>query len=133
VPPAPPQPARPPSPPAATAPASVRLGDGGGQPHADLLDPENTRFRVATQDTGNRPPTYPRDAALRLEAGTVRLQLFIDPSGRVANALVVGSSGSASLDRAAREQVLTWRFTPAKRDGNAVPDIAEIAITFQLM
>ena len=77
------------------APPAVHLGDRGGRPHADLLDPDNARFRAATQDSGNHPPRYPRDAAARLEAGTVRLQLFIDPAGRVTNVTVVGRSGSA--------------------------------------
>ena len=102
-------------------------------PYADLLDPENNRFRAATQDTGNRMPAYPRDAALRLESGTVKLQLFVDPSGRVVNARITRSSGSASLDRAAHDQALTWRFSPAKRDGKPVPDIAEIEIEFKLI
>jgi protein TonB len=111
----------------------VRLGDGGRPPYADLLDPENNRFRAATQDSSNRMPAYPRDAALRMEAGTVRLQLFVDPAGRVVNALITRSSGSASLDRAARDQALTWNFTPARRDGAAVPDIVEIEIEFKLI
>ena len=120
-------------PPSSGGPAAVRLGDAGKPPHADLLDPENNRFRAATSDTGNRMPTYPRDAALRFESGTVRLQLFVDRSGQVVNVLVTRSSGSASLDRAARDQALTWRFTPARRDGKAVPDIVDTEIEFRLM
>lgn len=127
----PPRPTAPP--PSPGGPATVRLGDAGGPPHADLLDPENNRFRAAAQDTGNRMPAYPREAALRFEAGTVKLQLFIDPAGKVVNALITRSSGSASLDRAARDQALTWRFTPARRDGKPVADIAEIEIEFRLM
>lgn len=122
-----PQPASP------TVPAVVQLGDIGGRPHADLLDPDKSRFRPATQDTGNRPPAYPREAAARLEAGTVRLQLFVDPAGRVTNVLVAGSSGSARLDQAARDQLATWRFTPARRDGRVVPEIVEIEIKFELL
>ena len=148
---APPLPQLPPSPPMAQAPPlprialpsappasaggppAVRLGDAGKPPHADLLDPENNRFRAATQDNGNRMPPYPLEAARKLESGTVKLQLFVDTAGRVANALVVRSSGSAVLDRAAREQALTWRFTPARRDGKLVPDIVEIEIEFRLI
>jgi periplasmic protein TonB len=132
VPPLPP-PVPPLPPPSSGGPAAVRLGDAGKPPHADLLDPENNRFRAATQDTGNRMPTYPREAALRFESGTVRLQLFVDRSGQVVNVLVTRSSGSAILDRAAREQALTWRFTPARRDGKAVPDIVDTEIEFRLM
>ena len=131
---APPVATPPPLPPAsAGGPVTVRLSDPGQPPYADLLDPANNRFRAATQDTGNRMPAYPREAALRLEHGTVKLQLFIDPSGKVVNALITRSSGSASLDRAARDQALTWRFSPAKRDGKRVPDIAEIEIEFKLI
>ena len=120
-------------PPRVGGPAAVRLGDAGKPPHADLLDPENNRFRAATQDTGNRMPAYPLEAARRLESGTVRLQRFVDTAGRVANAIVARSSGSAVLDGAAREQALTWRFTPARRDGKSVPDIVEIEIEFRLI
>ena len=128
-------PSPPPAPPAAppSGPATVRLASGSQPPHADLLDPEHSRFRAATQDTGNRMPAYPRDAALRFESGTVKLQLFVDPSGQVVNALVTHRSGSASLDRAAHDQALTWRFTPARRDGKPVADIVEIEIEFKLL
>ena len=122
-----------PPPPSSGGPAAVRLGDAGRPPHADLLDPENNRFRAATQDNGNRMPSYPIDAARRLESGAVKLQLFIDPTGQVVNALVTRSSGSASLDRVARDQALTWRFTPARRDGKSVADIVDIEIDFRLM
>jgi protein TonB len=136
LPPAPPMPriALPSAPPpSAGAPPAVRLGDAGKPPHADLLDPENNRFRAATQDNGNRMPGYPLEAARKLEAGTVKLQLLVDTTGRVANALVVKSSGSAVLDRAARDQALTWTFTPARRDGKTVQDIVEIEIEFRLL
>ena len=130
---APPLAPPPPPPPRSGRPATVHMGEAGGPPHADLLDPDNNRFRAATQDTGNRMPAYPREAALRFEAGTVKLQLFVDISGKVASALVTRSSGSASLDRAARDQALTWRFTPAKRDGKPVADIVDIEIEFRLI
>ena len=133
-PPAPPTPSAPtPNAPAGSGPSTVRLGAPAQPPHADLLDPAGNRFRAATQDTANRMPAYPRDAALRLESGTVKLQLFVDPTGRVVSALVSHTSGSASLDRAARGQALTWRFTPARRDGKAVPDLVEIEIEFKLI
>ncbi|MCC6719381.1 MAG: energy transducer TonB [Acetobacteraceae bacterium] len=125
----------PPSPPPAApgGPATVRLASPGTPPYADLLDPERNRFRAARGDSTNRMPAYPRDAALRLESGTVKLQLFVDPSGKVVNVLITHASGSASLDRAAREQALTWHFTPARRDGKPVADIVEIEIAFKLI
>jgi len=111
----------------------VRLADAGTPPYADLLDPENNRFRAATQDTGNRMPAYPREAAMRFESGTVKLQLYVDPTGMVSNVLITRSSGSPTLDTAARDQARTWRFTPARRDGKPTPDIVEIEIEFRLI
>ncbi len=110
----------------------MRLGDGDGRPFAEIFDSENDRFRAAAQDNGNLPPAYPAEAARKLEAGRVKLQLFIAPDGRVTNALVAASSGSAALDRAAREQALTWRFKPARRDGKAVPDIVDFTVEFKI-
>ena len=49
--------------------------------------------------------------------------VLVDTTGRVANALVVKSSGSAVLDRAAREQALTWTFTPARRRMSSIRSI----------
>jgi protein TonB len=131
----PPQDPPPPPPPPRTTggPPAIRLGGTDSPPHADLLDPENNRFRAATADTGNRMLPYPVEAARRLESGTVTLQLFVDPTGKVVNALLARSSGSAILDRAARDHALTWRFAPARRDGKPVPDIVEIKIEFSLM
>ncbi|PSD11028.1 energy transducer TonB, partial [Stenotrophomonas maltophilia] len=43
------------------------------------------------------------------------------------------SSGSRSLDQAARQQVLRhWRFEPAQRDGVAVPAIGMVPVQFSL-
>ena len=125
--------APPPQPAAPRAPlASVHLGEGEGRPFAELFDADGNRFKAASQDSGNLPPAYPAEAARRLEAGRVKLQLFIAASGQVTNALVVGSSGFPALDRAAREKALTWRFRPAMREGKAVPDIVDFTVEFQI-
>lgn len=110
----------------------MHLGDGEGRPFAELFDEEGNRFKAARQDNGNLPPRYPAEAARRLEAGRVKLQLFIAPSGQVTNALVTGSSGFPALDRAAREQALSWRFQPAMREGKPVPDIVDFTVEFQI-
>lgn len=56
-------------------------------------------------------PNYP-DRARR--GGTVILTLTVAPDGKVANAVVSGSSGSRSLDGAALSSAQTqWRFAPS--------------------
>lgn len=58
------------------------------------------------------PPNYP-EAALREEIeGTVRLKVELNAEGFVTDALVIRSSGNASLDQAAYEAVLNYEFDP---------------------
>ena len=67
------------------------------------------------------PPSYPVPALRNHEQGTVLLRVEVD------------SSGSRSLDLAARQQVLKrWRFEPAQRDGIAVPAIGLVPVQFSL-
>lgn len=62
----------------------------------------------------NEPPRYPWVAWRRGIEGTVVVELRIDASGAVTDASIARSSGNALLDEAAREQLATWRFTPAR-------------------
>ena len=69
----------------------------------------------------NRPPVYPRDAAMRGEHGVVVLLIHVSDYGVATGADVATSSGYLSLDQAAVEAVRKWRFRPALKDGKAVP------------
>jgi protein TonB len=67
---------------------------------------------------------YPAEAQARGEEGSVRAELEIDTSGRVAKCNILQSSGHALLDEATcRILQRRARFTPARDvDGKAVPD-----------
>lgn len=130
--PAPPSPPATPAPPAATAlplpprapspatPPPVRLGDASLGPAAQLKDHENNRIRPAKGRSGNLPPRYPLDAALRRERGTVHVRIHVDATGAVSTIDILPPVTYASLTRAVREAVMKWRFTPAERDGRAI-------------
>jgi periplasmic protein TonB len=75
--------------------------------------PDN-RFR-------NRPPIYPREAAMLGEHGAVLLMIHVSEAGLATGVDVAESSGVASLDQAAIAAVRKWRFHPALREGRAVP------------
>ncbi|MEO6597818.1 MAG: energy transducer TonB [Planctomycetota bacterium] len=62
----------------------------------------------------NAPPRYPFVAWRRGIEGRVVIHLDIDAVGRVTAGCVEKSSGSALLDDAALQQLLTWKFTPAR-------------------
>jgi protein TonB len=75
--------------------------------------PDN-RFR-------NRPPIYPRQAAMLDQSGTVDLMIHVSDTGVAIGVDVLQSSGVESLDQAAIDAVMKWRFHPALKEGRSVP------------
>ncbi|HEX3347134.1 MAG TPA: TonB family protein [Acetobacteraceae bacterium] len=110
------------------APPTIRVGDGIAAAYAEIEG--IGQVHRATSMTGNLPPEYPIEAARRGEQGTVVLRIFIAADGRVTHVDVIQSSGSAILDRAARDRIATWRFNPAVLDGKPVESTEEQPIRF---
>jgi protein TonB len=83
-----------------------------------------------------RPPTkpdYPASSRRAGEAGTVVLDLYILPNGRVGDARVQKSSGFPRLDEAAvREAKRSWRFVPGTESGKPVAMWHSTKVTFNL-
>ncbi len=69
----------------------------------------------------NRPPAYPADAQMHNQHGTVVILIHVGANGLTAGADVEQSSGVTSLDQAALNAVMKWRFHPAMKDGRTVP------------
>ncbi len=59
-------------------------------------------------------PKYPAIARRRGVEGSVILEIFVANDGRVTQAMVIESSGSSALDRAALKTIKTWRFPPSQ-------------------
>ncbi|HVS18664.1 MAG TPA: TonB family protein [Planctomycetota bacterium] len=78
------------------------------------------------------PPAYPRLALRLQQQGDVLLELEVDAAGRVVAVHMLESSGFERLDEAARQTVLAWRFEPALRDGEPVPERFRHRIQFVL-
>jgi protein TonB len=57
--------------------------------------------------------SYPLRALRRGIEGVVRIGIEVSADGSVGEATVLRSSGSRELDRAARQNLLGWRFDPA--------------------
>ena len=75
---------------------------------------------------------YPLEALRNREQGTVILRVLVGTDGSVLGVEIEKSSGSRSLDRAAREAVAKWRFHPATRNGVAHSAWASVPVTFNL-
>lgn len=86
-----------------------------------------------------RPPLitardYPREALRHFQTGIVRVQLVIDPTGRVAGCHVVVSSGFPALDGETCTLLRARaRFTPARdEEGKATSDNYVQGITWRI-
>jgi protein TonB len=80
----------------------------------------------------NRGPSFPEASRRRGEEGVVRVELFVDPTGRVADVRILESSGFSALDAAAVQAVREWRFRPAQRAGLPVAGSITTAVHFRL-
>ena len=69
----------------------------------------------------NRPPTYPREAELRGDHGTVVVLIHVSETGLATRVELLQSSGVSVLDQATVNAVHKWHFRPAMRGGRAVP------------
>lgn len=98
-------------------------------------EPPSAPAAPVVADASARPirspqPRYPERALRRGESGTVLLQVHVDESGRPHRVDVVQSSRSRTLDREATRAVERWQFSPAIRNGRAVPAKVLVPIEF---
>jgi TonB family protein len=77
-------------------------------------------------------PSYTEEARAEKIAGTVLLQIVIDPNGTATDIQLVKGVGFG-LDEQAVEAINQWRFQPGTRNGVPVPVQATIEVNFRLM
>jgi len=123
---------RPPMAAEAAPPVAVSLGDVDET--LDGMDVTGQGIVPPGPDNAfrNQPPAYPIQAARVGAQGTVALLVHVSAQGLPQDVAVAGSSGSATLDRAARNAVLRWHFTPARLQGAPVPFDYPLDIRFVL-
>ena len=75
-------------------------------------------------------PNYPKKALSDKVEGVVRLDVEIDPDGKVRS--VYSSEGNLILAEAASQAIHKWRFHPAQINGKPVEDKVRIKVEFRL-
>lgn len=80
----------------------------------------------------NPRPPYPTTARQMGYQGTVLLNVEVLAEGRAGEVLIKTSSGYAILDKAALQTVKTWRFSPARRFGEAITMWFLVPVRFTL-
>ena len=78
----------------------------------------------------NDQPIYPEVALRNGWGGVVRVELVIDPNGRVSNVRVVTSSGHRELDDSAVAKLKTWSFAPATLNGQPLASTVTVPVNF---
>lgn len=76
------------------------------------------------------PPQYPLEAACSGKDGTSTLKVVVGTAGTPTEVTVLRSSGTAALDQAAVAAVKTWKFKPATRAGQPVPQTINVPVNF---
>ncbi len=77
-------------------------------------------------------PEYPREAYTKGIEGIVLMQVLIDRCGNVRDAAIAKSSGTRSLDEAARKTAFANRFRPAIMHGRPVACWTYYEVMFRL-
>jgi len=77
-------------------------------------------------------PTYPREAVCLRQEGTAYVVVTLDENGVPIDRYIERSTGSRTLDKAAADTVMSWRFTPEYRAGLAVGTRRRIPVDFKL-
>lgn len=77
------------------------------------------------------PPEYPSVARKARIAGTVVVDIWVDPTGAVDRAEVVKPL-PFGLDRAAHDAIVKWRFRPLERDGRALRMCGRVSVKYDL-
>jgi protein TonB len=80
----------------------------------------------------SQPPYSPRDIR-EGNQGSVDVEVYVLPNGRVGDARIVKSAGFERLDQATIEEAKrSWRLVPATRDGVAIAQWYRLRVVFKL-
>jgi periplasmic protein TonB len=73
---------------------------------------------------------YPEKAYINRIRGTVRMRIYISSAGRVEKAEIVDAAPKGHFEQAALDAAQRTSFSPARKDGRAVPSQKLIEVEF---
>lgn len=120
------------------APAATAGVEGTGQPETVAVqdsDPATPHSPQGNHDAAvleRVAPKYPATALRNNDSGTVTVNVQLDAKGHPDQVRIEKSSGSRDLDRAAREAVMQWKFSPKIENGTPVASELLIPVEFKL-
>ena len=97
------------------------------------LADESTQYRVSAKPIERSAPRYPVHELRRNQQGWVVLNYVVTDDGRVIEPVVEESSGSRAFEDAAMYTVKSWRYEPARLNGEPVQQCkTKVRIAFAL-
>jgi protein TonB len=104
---------------------------GGTRGSAEVV-PTIVNVRADPRYPLTHPPYPPSDRRLGNE-GSVDIEIYVLPDGRVGDARVIRSSGFERMDQSALDEARRrWRLMPATRDGEPFAQWHRLRVKFEL-
>jgi TonB family protein len=107
----------------------ILKGDAPSRDPGFDSDFDEVTFLPASRPVVCPPPVYPPACKAAGIGGMVVLRIDADASGAVTRTVVLRGA-HPDLDRAAREAVLGWKYSPVLKDGRPVPVSFALSISF---
>jgi len=106
----------------------IPIGPGSADPEPVSL----VNVRADPRRPLSQPP-YPASLIRNGTEGSVDVEVFVQPNGRVADARIVRSSGFELFDRATLDEARrNWRLLPATRNGEPYAQWYRLRVVFKL-
>jgi protein TonB len=97
-----------------------------------VVEPQMSAVRLDPRRPLSQPD-YPPQLIRESAQGSVDVEVFVQPDGRVADARILKSSGYDAFDRNTLDEAKRrWRLVPATRDGVPVPQWYRLRVVFKL-
>jgi TonB family protein len=119
-----------------TGPGTTIIVDDPGNPNPNIDPALFPDFSVEYSEppvcTREAKPVYPEIARASGVEGDVILLVYIDPAGRVRNAVVQSSPGLPALEEEATKAAYECEFSPARQQGQPVGVWYSLVMQFRL-
>ena len=115
-----------------TITATPREEIAGGPTGSAEVVPTIVNVRADPRYPLTQPPYPPTERNLGHQ-GSVDIEIYVLPNGRVGDARVIRSSGFERMDKSALDEAKRrWRFMPATRDGEPFAQWHRLRVKFQI-
>jgi protein TonB len=113
-------------------PPGVIIGGDEGIGGSGAVEPQIVRVRADPKHPLSQPP-YPPTDRREGNQGSVDVEIYVMPDGRVGDARIVKSSGFERLDQVTLDEARrSWRMLPATRNGEPFAQWHRLRVVFKL-